>query len=152
NYQSRLNLKYEFQDDLGYRPASARNLGILASEGEVCIFIDAGVIMNSNCVREHVKFHQEKGNVSAIGYVFGFDQGDGLLGMLKKIIDPYKPHESMSKLRKNRMFIDVRDYHYITYRDQLQDLPAPWLYFWTCHISVKRENLLQAGPATDHDK
>jgi glycosyltransferase involved in cell wall biosynthesis len=144
-YQSKLSLKYEFQEDLGYRPGSARNMGIIASEGEVCIFIDSGVIINTNCVQEHIRFHEEKGNISAIGYIYGIYPGDGLLGMLKKLISPFSPFESINKLAKNKLFVDVRDYQYNTYQDQIQDLPAPWFYFWTCHVSVKRENLIKVG-------
>jgi glycosyltransferase involved in cell wall biosynthesis len=35
-YKSFLNIKYVFQEDKGYRPASARNNGIKLASGKVC--------------------------------------------------------------------------------------------------------------------
>lgn len=145
-YQEKLNLKYVFQEDKGYRPGSARNGGIRNSEGMVCVMVDSGVILNSNCLEEHYRLHVNKGpNAVAIGYVYGFDQGDGMITVLKKLIIPEDPAASIRFLSKDRMFYDVRDNHYVTYQDNIHDLPAPWFYFWTCHLSASRKQLLSVG-------
>jgi glycosyltransferase involved in cell wall biosynthesis len=147
SYAEKMDVKYVFQEDKGYRPASARNLGISIAQGDICVMIDSGVILDPSCLVEHVNFHRSKGTkVAAIGYVYGFDQGDDeLLDKLKEIVIPMKPKESISNLSKDKAFKDARDYHYINYRDKIQELPAPWIYFWTCHLSVGRENLINVG-------
>jgi len=145
-YRERLNLKYVFQEDKGYRPASARNAGIRAAEGKVVVMVDSGVILNTNCLEAHYDLHIEKGpKVVAIGYVYGFDQGDGMMTVFKRLLIPEEPADSIKFISKDKMFYDVRDYHYTTYQDNIQDLPAPWYYFWTCHLSVSREQLLSVG-------
>jgi glycosyltransferase involved in cell wall biosynthesis len=145
-YEDKLNLKYLFQEDKGYRPASARNAGITESEGTVCLLVDCGVLLNVNCLDEHYRFHIEKGrNAIAIGYVYGFDQGDGLFSNLKRLVVPDQPQESIRRISKDKLFYDVREYHYTTYEDRIHDLPAPWLYFWTCHVSIRKEDLLIVG-------
>lgn len=146
-YREKVNLKYVFQEDKGYRPASARNGGLRIAEGMVCVMIDSGVILNSNCLEEHYKHHVNKGpNVVAIGYVYGFDQGDGMTTtVFKKLIMPEDPAASIRFLSKDKIFYDVREAHYNTYQDNIHDLPAPWFYFWTCHLSVSRKQLLRVG-------
>jgi glycosyltransferase involved in cell wall biosynthesis len=145
-WREKLNVKYVYQEDKGYRPGSARNAGILACEGDVCVMIDSGVILNVNCLEEHVNFYSSKPpNMAAIGYVYGFDQGDGLLLLLKHLLIPENAQESIRLLSKEKLFYDVRDLHYRTYQDQIHDLPAPWYYFWTCHVSARREFLIEVG-------
>lgn len=146
-YAEQINVKYVFQEDKGYRPGAARNLGISVAEGEVCVMIDSGVILDPGCLAAHLEFHRAKGpKVAAIGYVYGFDQGvPDLLEKLRKAVIPMRPGESIRNLSKDKAFFDLRDHHYMHHRDKIEDLPAPWLYFWTCHVSVGRENLINVG-------
>src|SRR5579863_8702073 len=72
SYSDLLNLKYQYQPDLGYRPGSARNLGIMRAEGKVCLFVDSGVILNKQCLRAHILMHSQKtSRVAVLGYVYG---------------------------------------------------------------------------------
>src|SRR5258708_14287570 len=145
-YRDKLNIKYVYQEDKGYRPASARNAGILAAEGDVGIMIDSGVILNVNCLEEHLNFYSSKGpNIAAIGYVFGFDLGDGLITLLKRLLVPENPQESIRLLSKEKLFYDVRDLHYRTYQYKIHERPAPWFYFWTYHVSARRKFLIEVG-------
>ena len=145
-FKDLLNLQYLFQEDKGYRPGSARNMGIRSAQGDICLFIDSGVILNINCLGEHIRFHATKGpNVSAIGYVYGFDRTKESEEMLRELVDPYEPCQSINKLAEYEIFWDVRDAHYVTYSDRIHELPAPWYYFWTCHLSVARTDLMAVG-------
>jgi len=144
-FSSLLNIKYVFQEDKGYRPASARNLGIKAAEGHVCVFIDSSVIMNTNCISEHLRFYKERENVSAIGYVYGFDQVPESERLLKELVDPENPFDSVRKLAMNHIFADVREPHYAVHRYKIETLPAPWVFFWTCHVSARRSDLIKIG-------
>jgi len=141
-----MNIKYVYQEDKGYRPASARNMGILASEGQICLFIDSGVLLNSNCIRQHSDFYSRMHEkVAVIGYVYGFERTHDSELKLMELIDPTNASEAILKISKDEIFFDIRDEHYVKYNDQIQDLPAPWYYFWTCHVSVPRLELISAG-------
>lgn len=145
-FEDKINLVYVYQPDLGYRVASARNKGILAGRGKICVFIDSGIILDENCINEHIRFHDEKGPMSAaIGYIYGFEENDFLGEKLREIIEPNEPTKSIEKLALDKRFHDVREPHYRRYNDQISDLPAPWLWFWTGHISVSRRNLMNGN-------
>ncbi|CAN5136140.1 glycosyltransferase [soil metagenome] len=142
-YESKLNLKYVFQEDMGYRPASARNLGIMYAESEICLFIDSGVILDENCVNSHIRFHERCVDDSvAIGYIYGFEENNHYASLLKQIINVSNATKSITDIALNPIFCDVRETHYIKYYDRLEDLPAAWIYFWTANVSSLKRNLL----------
>jgi glycosyltransferase involved in cell wall biosynthesis len=144
--EGKLNLIYIYQPDLGYRVASARNKGILMAKGEICVFVDSGIILDENCLNAHMDFHKEKGGMSAaIGYIYGFEENDFLGEILMDLIEPNDPSTAIKRLALDNRFHDVREPHYQYYNDQISDLPAPWVWFWTGHISVSRENLLRVN-------
>lgn len=146
NHKQLMNVKYVFQEDNGYRPASARNNAIQLAQGKICLFIDAGVIVNTNCIHEHHNFHaQKKSRKAAIGYVYGFDHNEESEDLLVKFIVLSDPEISIKQLSSNKAYHDVREPHYIKYGDKIENLPAAWFYFWTCHVSVDMKDLMEAG-------
>src|SRR5688572_10466091 len=89
HYKELLNLKYVFQEDKGYRPASARNIAIRLARGKICLFLDAGVIVNTNCIYEHYNFHNKKeSKKAAVGLVYGIYHGDESEDLLSDMIIP----------------------------------------------------------------
>jgi glycosyltransferase involved in cell wall biosynthesis len=145
-YKPLLRIKYVYQEDLGYRPASARNKAIEVAEGELCLFVDSGIILNTDVLYKHILFHEKEGPYSAaVGYVYGFDREDHVVVVLKKMIDPDDPAASVSAVSQHEIYFDVREMHFRNHQDQIHTLPAPWLYFWTGHVSVSRRNLLKVG-------
>lgn len=141
-YKDKLNLKYLYQYDIGYRPSSARNMGIKASQSEICLLIDSGVVLHEACIDKHVSFHELNEKAAAIGYVYGFEEDYGHGSKLEKIILPTQVGRTIEELRYNDVFFDVRNQHYIKYNNKIETLPAPWYYFWTCHVSALRNDLL----------
>lgn len=145
-YRDVLNLKYFFQQDSGYRPGSARNIGIMNSEGEICLFVDSGIILSSQCVREHIYKHRALGDkVAVLGYVYGFDQGDCQERQIEELILPEEPEQSIANFKKAGIGFDIREKYYKKYNDRLDQLHAPWVLFWTCNVSIRREELIRAG-------
>jgi len=143
-YSKWLNVKYLFQEDKGYRPGSARNMGIRAAEGRICLFIDASVILNVHCLSEHIKFYQtQQRDVTAIGYVFGFDQTAESERLLKELVSPDDPAGSVKRLSMHEVFLDVREPHYANHNYRIDDLPAPWVFYWTCHVSATKKDLME---------
>lgn len=144
NYRPLLNMRYVFQEDRGYCVSSARNMGIRASRGEICVFIDSGVIVDEQCLNHHMRFHEENGEFgAAIGYVYGFDHDGELSKALLDLIDPWDATMSIRDISRREDLSDMRDVHYRFYNDNIADLPASWMWFWTCHVSVSRKNLLK---------
>jgi glycosyltransferase involved in cell wall biosynthesis len=145
-YNKQLSLKYVFQEDMGYRPASARNKAVQIAEGKICLFIDAGIILGERCVKEHYNFHVQKtSRKAAIGYVLGFDHEEKYEESLLKLIVPAEPEISIKRLSADKAYSDIREPHYQKYQDKIHNLPAAWFYFWTCHVSVDVRDLKTVG-------
>jgi len=137
-----LNIKYVYQEDYGYRPGSARNNGIENSSGKICLFVDSGILLGEDCVRKHIEFHKQRNcDSAAIGYIYGFEENDYLSEELKQIINISAINSSISNLSLNPLFLDIRETQYKKYNYRIEDLPAPWLYFWGGHLSILKKNL-----------
>jgi glycosyltransferase involved in cell wall biosynthesis len=144
-YRSRLNVKYLFQEDLGFRAAAARNLGIRAAAAPICVFIDTGVIAGPRLIAEHLRSHHaSQAPRAVIGYVYGYDLYNGQRDELSTLITPADPEGSLAVL-KARGVKDDREPSYVKHGDDLSTWPAPWLVFWTCNVSVRTEILHRAG-------
>jgi glycosyltransferase involved in cell wall biosynthesis len=142
-YSSRLNLEYVYQEDKGYRPASARNLGIKACRAHICLFADSSILLAKDALEKHIRFHNKTGyKNAAIGYIYGFTYEEDPRNLMLEVIDPQNVSESIRILSATPVFHDVRNSHYLKYNDQIRHLPAPWVYFWTSHVSVPRQKLL----------
>ncbi|CAA9296376.1 MAG: hypothetical protein AVDCRST_MAG56-5061 [uncultured Cytophagales bacterium] len=146
NYQNHLNIRYYFQEDKGYRPGSARNIGIMNASSNLCMLVDSGVLLGSDCVGSHLRFHTETGqNVALLGYVYGLYDDTYSRNQLEKMIDPYLPTESIAKLKADKISPDIREKQYQKYNDTIFDLPAPWVMFLSCNVSVNRDRLIEVG-------
>lgn len=146
SYRKFLNIHYYFQEDKGYRPGSARNIGIVNASSNLCLLVDSGVLLSSDCVGAHLRFHTEKEqDVAALGYVYGLYDDTCSKDFLKTMIDPYLPSESIYKLRTDKLSLDIREKQYQKYNDTIFELPAPWVMFLSCNVSVNRDRLLEAG-------
>ena len=145
-YERLINLKYFFQEDLGNRTAAARNLGISEAEGEIVIFVDSGVILNSHCIQEHILIHAKSNEeVAVIGYVYGFDQYCADIQDLIPVINIDDIDGSIATLRNLGKFRDMREKVYESRDYQINEMPAPWAMFITCNCSVARSALNKVG-------
>ncbi|MEO5563382.1 MAG: glycosyltransferase [Chitinophagaceae bacterium] len=145
-YEAGMNVKHKFQEDKGYRPGSARNMGIRAAKGKVCVFLDSGIIAGTNCLINHWNFHREHGpHVAAIGYIYGLSEDEELVNKVLAEFDPENPASLIQKMIDCETFSDVRERHFYLHNYKIHDLPAPWSYFWSGHISASRDDLLKVG-------
>jgi glycosyltransferase involved in cell wall biosynthesis len=145
-FRSDYSIKYYFQEDDGYRVASARNVGIENSNGEILIFVDSGVVLQSGCIRHHWNTHLfQSSNVVVIGYILGVEEVYDPECRLLKEIDFNYPDKSIEKLLLKRSYLDIRENVFQLCNDNLSMLPAPWTLCWTGNMSIKSEVIRRIG-------
>jgi glycosyltransferase involved in cell wall biosynthesis len=145
-YGDRLDLKYFFQPDEGWRVAQARNVGIAHAGGEVCVFVDSGVVLSSGCLRAHLDSHQRAdGPVAVLGYVYGWGREGSEAEDMVRTLDFDAPDASIELMRRTGRWLDVREPFYARHGDDLVRLPAPWIVYWTCNVSAPTDRLRSVG-------
>lgn len=144
-YQNRLNIRYYWQRDQGFRAGKARNIGITAADGDYIVLIDTGVLLHQQALERHLNTHRHSSYpVVCIGYVYGFEMPDALLDNLCNAINADDVAASVSYFQKNRAG-DIRQSQYDEFGYNISAWPAPFDIFWTCHVSAEKTALLEAG-------
>jgi len=67
SFRRYLNIRYLWQDDLGYRAAAARNLGARHASHPYLIFLDADMLPSPGLVEEHMRFFHVTDRAVLIG-------------------------------------------------------------------------------------
>lgn len=146
SFERTLPLKYIYQPDLGFRVARARNLGIRLAEAATCVFVDSGVVLDRGCLEAHLRAHRAAaGPLALIGYVLGFSQVADPSGKLTRLLESHGVDVVFAELGRRPEHADIREPVYVRCGDDLGSLPAPWVFFWTCNVSVDRASLLRVG-------
>lgn len=134
-YQDRFSVRHFWQEDKGFCPGTARNMGIRAAKGSLCVFLDSGVVLTSECLAEHWRLYQEHGEkLVEIGYIYGNDLTSDLDEM-REIIDHNSPDQAAAIMEARHM-LDGRERDYAPCGDDLSRWPAPWIVLWSLHFSV----------------
>lgn len=145
-YRERLNLHYFFQEDKGWRVAEARNIGIAHAEGEVCVFVDSGVVLHSDCLGEHLASHEAAaGPIAVCGYTYGFLFDKPQLEQLARSVDFSDADADIEMMRDTGKWADARELFYSKYGDEFSHVPAPWVMYWTCNASARTAQLRSVG-------
>ena len=112
-------------------------MGIGNAAADVCVFLDSGVLTHPGCLAAYVSSHQESPvPVAVCGYVYGFNIDNQDADAIAKAIDYTDPGGSIGRMAGNPEWLDIREEFYDLYTDEFHDLPAPWIIFWTCNVSV----------------
>ncbi|WP_052690152.1 glycosyltransferase [Xanthomonas albilineans] len=142
-YRDRIRLGYFFQDDLGFRAAAARNIGIRHSRFDVVLFIDSGVLVSSRLLAMHQQAHQGKHDLAVLGISHGVNEYDTrhaqlILNLMATTVDDsIAAMHTYPQLQDCRLgYLQAIDYDLSLMRD-------PWLIFWGGHVSVSRPALCQ---------
>ncbi|REK69099.1 glycosyltransferase [Paenibacillus paeoniae] len=144
-YENDLNISYQYQEDKGFRAAAARNMGIRKATGDVCVFIDNGIVLHKNSLNEHIRIHNESSCPCAVvGYVYGFDVFESNEDEIKKVVEN-NTFENAIDILGEKGIGDVREKFYKEFSDDIDQMPAPFVLFWTCHVSMSRKALIDVG-------
>ncbi|MEJ3747473.1 glycosyltransferase [Actinomycetes bacterium KLBMP 9797] len=145
-FQDRLNVRYFFQEDEGWRTAKARNVGIANARSDRCVLIDSGVLPHSGCLAAHIESLDAPGGpVAVCGYVYCFEIDDAEAKQMKREIDVEDPDGTMARLAVEGKWPDIREMFYEKYTDDFGDVPAPWIIYWTCNVSARTADLRAVG-------
>ena len=146
SFRDRLQLKYFFQPDEGWRVAQARNVGIANASAGVCVMLDSGVLAHSGCLRAHLDSHRRAdGPVAVVGYVYGWGREGAEAEELVRTLDFDDPDAGIELMRRTGRWADVREAFYAKHGDDFDGLPAPWIVYWTCNVSAPTDRLRAVG-------
>jgi glycosyltransferase involved in cell wall biosynthesis len=145
-YHDRLDLRYFFQPDQGWRVAQARNVGINQARAALCVFVDSGVVLHSGCLRAHLHRHQQAAEPTAVlGYVHGNVCEGAEAEAMARALRSDDPDTCIELLAASRRWADIRDSLYARRADDLDGLPAPWILCWTGNVSAPTDRLRSIG-------
>ncbi len=146
SFRGRLELRYFFQPDEGWRVAQARNVGIAHAAGPVCVMVDSGVVLHSGCLQAHLDSHQQAdGPVAVVGYVYGWGREGAEAEELVRTLDFGDPDAGVELMRRTGRWGDVREAFYAKHGEDFGGLPAPWIVYWTCNVSAPTDRLRAVG-------
>lgn len=103
-------------------PAAARNRGIKEAGGDILVFINDDTLVEDNFLKLHAGFHNKNKEINK-----------GLFG-------PLLEYDFGNENEAKKWLIEKSGQHF-SYK-KAENGPAPWYYFWTCNVSIKRNFLI----------
>ena len=135
-----LAIKYIFQPDAGYRPCRARNLGLRAAEGRICIFVDSGNLLCKDFVEAHLRTHDTSSReIATTGYLYGFHQTDEFGDLVLASLDVHDVDASIERMATDERLHDAREKYFHACDDKIDRYGMAWALFSGGNISLRRE-------------
>lgn len=145
-YSGRMNVKYFYQKDEGFRAAKARNIAISNARFSICVFFDSGMLAEEQLLKKHFDVHRKYQSLALIGLAFCFDGYETKCEKsVRSIIGSMPLSEAIYEIEKNSVYQDCRMDYLKKHRFSLSHTSIPWLLFWTCHTSVSTKSLIDIG-------
>lgn len=145
-FQSKIPIKYFFQDDDGFRVAKARNLGIQHVEFSTILFFDSGMIASSKLLQLHFDRQKAQSDLIIIGLSFGVNEYDTrCANEIEEIIQNNSIDNAFEKMGMLPQLKDCRIDYLTTINFQLECTSIPWILFWTGHVSVSTSAVKRVG-------
>ncbi|WP_052713059.1 glycosyltransferase [Pseudoalteromonas rubra] len=144
SFSERLNLSYFYQDDLGYRVAKARNMGITHATGSVVLCLDAGMWAHDDLLKQHIELHKGGGDeLVVLGLSYGVNEFcDANFALLQQVFDTHKDTTSLfDALFHIKALYDCRYTVVSEFTESGVDIVDPWVLCWSGHISCKKTRL-----------
>ncbi len=139
-------LRYYLQDDLGYGPGRARNIGALYANGEILLFLDSDVISDPRNIEEHVKIHHEfkkKHNHEVV--VIGKRIDLHKTKSADEALSPEVILNNFDRIKRLPARVDLRESFYKWCDDNPSEFKAPWHMIYTNNLSLRKQHYLDVG-------
>ena len=137
SFQSDMSVQYFFQEDLGFRVAQARNIGINVANFSVILFIDSGVIVSPRLLQKHLELHDKEPKLVVIGLSHGVNEYDmEHADEMEEIVKNNTLENALLELKQLPHLWDCRTAFLNSIQYQLNNTAIPWILFWTSHVSV----------------
>jgi glycosyltransferase involved in cell wall biosynthesis len=145
-FENQLQISYCYQPDLGFRAASARNMGIRLAKGTLILLIDCGVFTPPNLLKEHLLAHTlTKDQSIVVGPIHGHWIEEQTFWEQVRL----EENDWWSVIAENRALMDSRMSLWESVDFQIDRLSVPWSMCWACNISVSRMHLVEIGGFDD---
>jgi GT2 family glycosyltransferase len=140
----RLRLRYHFQEDLGYRAATARNAGAMLACAPCLAFLDTGTLAGPHYLSGHLAAHEAGEPQVVLGYTYGYRPLDPTPGLAEAIATD-SPLAVFERFRDAPSFRDMRHESLDEVGFDLGQLALPWMFFWAMNFSVTSQAFWEAG-------
>ncbi|MGW7621679.1 glycosyltransferase [Streptomyces antimycoticus] len=145
SYEDRLRMRYVFQEDLGYRVASARNGGARLASAPLLAFVDTGVLAGPQYVESVLAAHAAPAPAQVVfGYTYGYDPQNPH-PELHSLVTDFPPEEAVRKVAGASWFQDMRLPEFVAVDFDLSRMVMPWLFFWTLNVSMPAADFWRVG-------
>ena len=128
-------------DNQNFNRSRARNKGITAASGKRILFVDCDILLNREFLSNYQKYISS--NTIGIHYLYGYKIGisDPDAKKIKNLKTPSL--KLVSSFNDN--FMDYRELEYELCSDNLNCLKAPWVFAWSCVLSIPKDWLNKVG-------
>ncbi len=144
-YRKYIDVRYFFQDDLGFRAAAARNVGIRNAKFDVTLFIDAGILLSPRLLTMHDARHRGAKSLALIGLSYGVQEHDNVCADLISGLVSGGVDAALESMRALPELQDCREKYLQSINRDLSRMRSPWLIFWSGHVSVSTVALRRIG-------
>jgi GT2 family glycosyltransferase len=146
SFESRLALRYYFQEDRGMRLAAVRNAGARMATAPVLVFLDTGAIAGPEFLGGHLGLHAGNGGGprAVAGYTYGYRPFDPTPG-LGDAVATLTPERVRAYYGDDPSFQDCRHEEFASVDFDVNALPLPWIMFWGVNLSVGAEEFWRVG-------
>jgi GT2 family glycosyltransferase len=145
SFTGRLRLRYRFQEDRGFRTATARNAGARLAASPVLAFLDAGTLAGPDFVRGHLAARPAGCRPRAVvGYCYGYGLPGEVPG-LAAALEELAPAQVAQRYGSDPSFMDLRHEVFEQACFDLGEFAAPWCLFWAMNCSVEAEAFWLVG-------
>ena len=145
SFAGRLQLKYFFQDDEGFRAGAARNGGARLAAAPLLIFLDSGTLAGPGMVSGHLAAHAgSEERCAVMGYCYGYNAFAEEI-WVPDSFDTLRPAEIVRRYGDNPLFADVRSRDFARGGSDPMKWPIPWMYFFSGNCSVPAADFWAVG-------
>jgi len=131
--EKKIKIHYLWQQDRGFRAASARNMGISKAKGDIIILLDGDMIPKLDYVQRHIVQHLKNPKTLLTGGRLSLDDSDFF-----RITNKTNNFPEILKLFNKKSFLNTEE---LKYRKSWYYGSKPWMSVFSCNLSFPRSEI-----------